>query len=458
MSDAAPSGRPKSERPELDALWMPFTHNRYFKKNPRLIVAAEGVHYTSEDGRQILDGLSGLWCCNAGHRHPKIIEAVKAQLDTLDYAVAFQAHHPSAFELAEKLCNAAPEPFKHVFFTNSGSEACDTALKIALAYHKARGDGSRFRLIGREKGYHGVGFGGISVGGMVANRKAFASALIPGVDHLSHTHNIEQMAYSRGQPTWGAHLAEDLARLIALHDASTIAAVMIEPMQGSGGVIVPPVGYLERIRELCTAHGILLIFDEVITGFGRIGELFSPDRFGVTPDLITFAKGITSGMVPLGGVLVTAEIYDAFMQGPEHMVEFFHGYTYSGHPLACAAGIAALEVYESEELFKRARALEPIFEQAVHALRGESNVVDIRNCGLAAAIDLTPRDGAPSTRAMDVFHYCYDNGLMVRYGGDTIAIGPPLTISEDQLGMIVDTIHRAIRSTAEGSVGLRRSW
>ncbi|MFT4562360.1 MAG: beta-alanine--pyruvate transaminase [Gammaproteobacteria bacterium] len=448
MSDSAPLISPESERPDLNPLWMPFTHNRYFKKNPRLIVAAEGVHYTSEDGRQILDGLSGLWCCNAGHRHPKIVEAVKAQLDTLDYAVAFQVNHPKAFELAEKLCDAAPQDFKHAFFTNSGSEACDTALKIALAYHKARGDGSRFRFIGREKGYHGVGFGGMSVGGMVPNRKAFASAMLPGVDHLPHTHSIEHMAYSRGQPTWGAHLAEDLARLIALHDASTIAAVIIEPMQGSGGVIVPPLGYLERIRELCTAHGILLIFDEVITGFGRIGELFSPDRFAVTPDLIAFAKGITSGMVPLGGVLATAEIYDAFMQGPEHMIEFFHGYTYSGHPLACAAGVAALEVYKSEDLFKRARALEPILEQAVHALRGERNVVDIRNCGLAAAIDLTPRDGAPTTRAMDVFHHCYDNGVMVRYGGDTIAIGPPLTISEDQVGMIVDTIRNAIRATA----------
>lgn len=432
----------------LDPLWMPFTHNRYFKKHPRLVVAAKGVHYTTDDGRQLLDALSGLWCCNAGHRHPKIVEAIKAQLDTLDYAVGFQAHHPKAFELADLLCDRAPAPFKHAFFTNSGSEACDTALKIALAYHKARGDGSRFRLIGREKGYHGVGFGGMSVGGMMPNRKAFASAMIPGVDHLPHTHSLEHMAFTRGQPEWGVHLAEDLARIVALHDASTIAAVMIEPMQGSGGVIVPPAGYLERIREICTQNGILLIFDEVITGFGRLGEIFSPERFGVMPDLITFAKGITSGMVPLGGVLATADIYDAFMQGPEHMVEFFHGYTYSGHPLATAAGIATIDVYESEDMFARARAMEPILEDAVHSLRGEPNVIDIRNCGLAAAIELAPRDGLPSTRAMDVFHRCYDNGVMVRYGGDVIAIGPPLTITEAQIEAIVDAIRQAIRATS----------
>jgi len=448
MNEPAEQLFPEASELNLDPLWMPFTHNRYFKKNPRLVVRAEGVHYTTDDGRQLIDGLSGLWCCNAGHRHPKIIEAVKSQLDTLDYAVGFQAHHPKAFELADLLCDRAPEPFKHAFFTNSGSEACDTALKIALAYHKARGEGSRFRLIGREKGYHGVGFGGMSVGGMVPNRKAFASAMIPGVDHLPHTHNLEHMAFTRGQPEWGAHLAEELSRIVALHDASTIAAVMIEPMQGSGGVIVPPVGYLERIREICTQHGILLIFDEVITGFGRIGEIFSPDRYGVMPDLITFAKGITSGMIPLGGVLATADIYDAFMQGPEHMVEFFHGYTYSGHPLATAAGIATIGVYESEDLFARARALEPVLEDAVHSLRGEPNVIDIRNCGLAAAIELAPRDGAPGTRGMDVFHWCYDNGVMVRYGGDVIAIGPPLTISEGQISTIVDTIQQAIRATS----------
>lgn len=447
MSEPAEEISPAPTRPALDPLWMPFTHNRYFKQHPRLVVEAEGVHYTTEDGRKIIDALSGLWCCNAGHRHPKIVEAVKSQLDTLDYAVAFQAHHPKAFELAERLCDAAPRPFEHAFFTNSGSEACDTALKIALAYHKARGDGGRFRFIGREKGYHGVGFGGMSVGGMPANREAFAAAMIPGVAHLPHTHDLEHMAFSRGQPEWGAHLADELSRLVALHAPSTIAAVIIEPMQGSAGVIVPPVGYLERIRDLCTQHGILLIFDEVITGFGRIGEMFSPDRLGVMPDLITFAKGVTSGMVPLGGVLASADVYDAFMQGPEHMIEFFHGYTYSGHPLAAAAGLAALDVYRSEDLFAQARSLEPVLEEAIHSLRGEANVIDTRNFGLAAAVELTPREGEPTTRAMDVFHWCYDHGVMVRYGGEVIAIGPPLTISAAQIGTIVDAIREAIRKT-----------
>jgi beta-alanine--pyruvate transaminase len=447
MNEPAGQRLPARSQYDLDPLWLPFTHNRYFKQHPRLVVAADGVYYTTDDGRRIIDALSGLWCCNAGHRHPKIVEAVKDQLDTLDYAVAFQVHHPKAFELAERLCEVAPGPFRHAFFTNSGSEACDTALKIALAYHKARGDGSRFRLIGREKGYHGVGFGGLSVGGMAPNRKAFASAMLPGVDHLPHTHSLEHMAFSRGQPSWGAHLADELERLVALHDASTIAAVIVEPVQGSGGVIVPPIGYLERIRELCTQYGILLIFDEVITGFGRIGEFFSPDRLGVMPDLITFAKGVTSGVVPLGGVLVTAEIYDACMQGPETMVEFFHGYTYSGHPLAAAAGLAAIDVYRSEGLFERARGLEPVLEEAVHSLYGEADVVDIRNFGLAAAVEFSPRGAVSGARAMDVFHRCYDNGVMVRYGGDTVAIGPPLTISAVQIAEIVDTIRQAIRAT-----------
>lgn len=432
--------------PDLEALWMPFTHNRYFKKNPRLIAKAEGNHYTTVNGDQVLDALAGLWCCNAGHRHPKIVEAVKAQLDELDYAVSFQTHHPKAFELANKLVATAPAGFSHAFFTNSGSEACDTALKIALAYHKAKGDGGRYRLIGRMKGYHGVGFGGISVGGMPANRKAFASALIPGVDHLPHTYNRQQMAFSRGQPTWGSHLADELDNLVQLHDASTIAAVIVEPMQGSAGVIVPPLGYLERLRELCTKHGILLIFDEVITGFGRLGTGFSSERLGVTPDIITFAKGVTSGMVPLGGTLVTEEIYNAFMQGPEHLVEFFHGYTYSGHPLACAAGLATLDVYREEGLYQQATTLEPVLEDAVHSLRDESGVLDIRNFGLAAAIDLEPRDDLPSARAMAVFHHCFDHGVMVRYTADTIAIGPPLTISSAQIAQIVDTIRKAIRA------------
>ena len=448
MSQAAEYLDPSFALPELEALWLPFTHNRYFKKHPRLVSRAEGMYYSTPDGRKILDGLSGLWCCNAGHRHPRIVEAVKAQLDELDYAMAFQVHHPKAFALASALTTAAPGDFDHVFFTNSGSEAVDTALKIALAYHKARGDGGRFRLIGRAKGYHGVGFGGISVGGMTPNRKAFASALLPGVDHLPHTHDLEHMAFSRDQPAWGAHFADDLERIVALHDASTIAAVIVEPMQGSAGVIVPPRGYLERLRQICDRHGILLIFDEVITGFGRLGELFSPTRLGVMPDIIAFAKGITSGLVPLGGALVRSHIYDAFMQGPEHLVEFFHGYTYSGHPLACAAGLAALEVYRDEGLFERARELEPLLADAVHSLRAEPNVIDIRNLGLAAAVELAPLRDQPSMRAMKVFHHCFDAGVMVRYAGDIIALGPSATASAVEIEKMVDVLKLAIRAHA----------
>ena len=434
-------------QPELEALWLPFTHNRHFKKHPRLVSGAQGMYYTTPDGRRVLDGLSGLWCCNAGHRHPRIVEAVKAQLDELDYAVAFQVQHPKAFALANALTSAAPGDLNHVFFTNSGSEAVDTALKMALAYHKARGEGGRYRLIGRAKGYHGVGFGGISVGGMSANRKAFASALLPGVDHLPHTHNLEHMAYTRGQPAWGAHLADELENIVALHDASTIAAVIVEPMQGSAGVIVPPLGYLQKLRAICDKHGILLIFDEVITGFGRIGEMFSPTRLEVLPDILTFAKGITSGMVPLGGALVRDHVYDAFMHGPEHLVEFLHGYTYSGHPLACAAGLAALEVYRDEDLFARARRLEPLLADAVHALRGEPNVIDIRNFGLAAAVELAPRAEGVSLRAMEVFDRCFEQGLMVRCTSDILALGPAATASEDELGIMVDTLRHALRAT-----------
>ena len=446
MPEPAQESAAPSAHPDLEALWLPFTHNRHFKKHPRLVSGAEGMYYTTPDGRRILDALSGLWCCNAGHRHPRIVAAVKSQLDELDYAVAFQVHHPQAFALANALTAAAPGDLDHVFFTNSGSEAVDTALKMALAYHQARGDGGRFRLIGRAKGYHGVGFGGISVGGMTANRKAFAAALLPGVDHLPHTHSLEHMAFTRGQPSWGAHLADELENIVALHDASTIAAVIVEPMQGSAGVIVPPQGYLERLRAICDRHGILLIFDEVITGFGRLGELFSPTRLNVMPDILTFAKGITSGMVPLGGTLVRRHVYDAFMQGPEHLVEFLHGYTYSGHPLACAAGLAALEVYRDEELFARARRLEPLLAEAIHALRGEPNVIDIRNFGLAAAVEHTPRAGQPSVRAMQVFDHCFENGVMLRYTGDILALGPAATASEDELGIVVDTLRRAIRA------------
>ncbi len=432
----------------LDSLWMPFTHNRLFKRNPRMVVQAEGMHYTTADGRRIVDGLSGLWCCNAGHRHPKIVEAVKHQLDRLDYAPPFQTGHDGAFALAERLTAAAGRDFEQVFFANSGSEAVDTALKIALAYHRARGDSARFRLIGRSRGYHGVGFGGISVGGMPANRAAFTTALLPGVDHLPHTHDLAHMAFSRGQPAWGTHLADELERLVQLHDASTIAAVIIEPMQGSAGVIVPPLGYLERIREICTRHGILLIFDEVITGFGRLGEMFAIDRFSVVPDLIVFAKGVTSGVVPLGGVLVRSAIYEAFMTGPEHLVEFFHGYTYSGHPLACAAGLAALEVYRDEGLYERARALEPRLADAIHSLRGEPHVVDTRNLGLAAAVELESREDAPSVRAMEVFHHCFDHGAMVRYTGDILAIGPALIAEERHVDELVSRLRDAIRAVA----------
>lgn len=448
MSEVVPLPQRGDSAPDLESLWLPFTHNRLFKKQPRLLSRAEGMYYETPDGRRVLDGISGLWCSNAGHRHPRIVAAVKAQLDELDYACAFQTHHPLAFDLATELAAVAPGDLNHVFFVNSGSEACDTALKIALAYHKARGEGGRYRLIGRERGYHGVGFGGISVGGMPANRKAFASALLPGVDHLPHTHDPDKMAFSRGQPTWGAHLADELERLVQLHDASTIAAVIVEPMQGSAGVIVPPLGYLERLREICTRHGILLIFDEVITGFGRLGEWFSPDRFGVQPDLITFAKGVTSGVVPLGGVLVSDAVHDAFMQGPEHLVEFFHGYTYSGHPLACAAGLATLAVYREEEVFNNARDLEPVLEQAVHTLRDEPHVIDVRNLGLAAAVELAPLEGAPSKRALAVFEHCFRHGLMVRYSGDTIALGPAPVASADEIGAIVEGLRDALRACA----------
>jgi len=433
---------------DLEALWLPFTHNRLFKRQPRLVVEASGMHYTTSDGRRIVDGLSGLWCCNAGHRHPKIVEAVTRQLGRLDYAPPFQTMHDKGFELATALAALAPADLDHVFFANSGSEAVDTALKIALAYHRARGDAGRFRFIGRAKGYHGVGFGGISVGGMVNNRKAFASALLPGVDHLPHTHDLAHMAYSRGMPSWGAHLADELESIVQLHDASTIAAVIVEPMQGSAGVIVPPVGYLERLRTICDRHGILLIFDEVITGFGRLGHYFGAERFGVTPDIITFAKGVNSGMVPLGGAIVRKGIHDACMQGPEHVVELFHGYTYSAHPLACAAGLAALEVYREEELMQRARKLEPYLEAAIHSLRGEPHVIDVRNLGLAAAVELEPRPGGASLRAMEVFHRCFDRGAMVRYTGDIIAIGPATIARHTEIDRIVELIRSALREIA----------
>lgn len=430
----------------LEPYWMPFTGNRYFKSNPLMMASAEGMHYTTTDGKRILDGISGLWCCNVGHCHPKIVSAIQSQAATLDYATAFQMGHPGIFELAEKLTDMAPGNLDYAFFTNSGSEAVDTALKIALAYHRVRGEGQRTRLIGREKGYHGVGFGGISVGGMSPNRKMYANTLLPGVDHLPHTHNLSENAYSRGQPEWGAHLADELENIIALHDASTIAAVIVEPVAGSAGVIVPPQGYLQRLRTICDRHGILLIFDEVITAFGRTGSGFGAETFGVQPDLITVAKGLTNGAVPMGAVLVDKDIYAAFMTGPEQAVEFFHGYTYSGHPLAAAAALASIDIYREDGLFERAGEMAPVFENAVHSLQGAPNVIDIRNIGLMAAIELEPRAGEPALRALDAFRRCFDAGVLVRTTSDTIALTPPLIIDEPQIDQIVTTIGQALQS------------
>ena len=432
----------------LEAFWMPFTNNRQFKKAPRLLVSAEGMHYRSHDGRRILDGTAGLWCVNAGHARPKIVEAIKATAQELDFAPTFQMGHPLAFELASRLTAMLPTGFDHVFYANSGSEAVDTALKIALAYHRARGEGQRTRLIGRERGYHGVGFGGISVGGIVNNRKFFGP-LLAGVDHLPHTHDRSKQAFSRGQPEWGAHLADELERIVALHDPSTIAAVIVEPVQGSTGVIVPPVGYLQKLRETCTRHGILLIFDEVITGFGRLGTPFGAQRLEVTPDLITFAKGITNGAVPMGAVFAKQMIHDAFMSGPDHLIEFFHGYTYSAHPLACAAAMATLDVYRDEDLFERAKRLEPIWADAIHSLKGLPNVLDIRTVGLTAAIDLASMPDAFGKRAYTAMHRGFeDYGFMVRNTGETLALTPPLVISEAQIDETVDKLGKLIRAVA----------
>jgi len=431
--------------PDLEAYWMPFTGNRYFKQHPRMISRAEGMYCYTHDGKPLLDAVAGLWCCNAGHCHPKIVEAIKEQAETLDYAMAFQLGHPRVFELANRLVDIAPEGIDYAFFVNSGSEAVDTALKMALAYHRIRGDGARTRLIGREKGYHGGGFGGISVGGISPNRKMFG-AMLPGVDHLPHTHNIEKNAYSKGQPEWGAHLADELENIVALHDPSTIAAVIIEPIAGSAGVLIPPQGYLGRVREICDKYGILLIFDEVICGFGRTGDAFGANRFGVTPDLMTAAKGLTSGTVPMGAVLAKKEIYDTFMTGPENAIEFFHGYTYSGHPLAAAAACATLDVYLGEGLFERARELEGKFEDALHSLKGEPNVIDVRNFGLIGAVELEPIDGQPTARAMKVFRDCFDDGVIIRTTGDTVAFSPPLIIEEAQIDTVIESVRSALQS------------
>lgn len=435
--------------PALRAWWMPFTHNRHFKSHPRLIASGKGAYYTLADGRRVFDGLSGLWCCPLGHSPDRVVEAVQRQVATLDFSPSFQMGHPAAFSLAERIARFAGRANDRVFFVNSGSEAVDTALKIAVAYHRARGESSRTRIIGRERGYHGVGMGGISVGGIAANRKMFAPLMIPGVDHLPHTFDPAQMGYSRGQPTWGAHLADELERIVALHDASNIAAVIVEPMQGSTGVIVPPRGYLERLREICTRHGILLIFDEVITGFGRLGTPFAADFFGVRPDMITFAKAVNNAAVPLGGVLVSEAIHDAFMTGPDHLIEFFHGYTYSAHPLGVAAAHATLDELVGRELIGRAATLAPILEDAIHSLRGEPLVADIRNLGLAAAIDVAPIPGKPALRAFQVFEQALARGLLPRFTGETLALAPPFISTEDEVRGAVETLREALRAAAK---------
>jgi beta-alanine--pyruvate transaminase len=439
---------PAPAQTELDAFWMPFTANRQFKGNPRLLTRAEGMHYWTADDRQILDAVAGLWCVNAGHGRREIADRVARQLTTMEFAPTFQMGHPIAFELANELAKIAPSGMDRVFFTNSGSESVDTALKIAIAYHRARGQGQRTRFIGREKGYHGVGFGGTSVGGMVNNRKFFAGALLPNVDHLPHTLDIGHNAFSRGLPHWGMHLANELERLIALHDASTIAAVIVEPISGSAGVVLPPAGYLKRLREICDKHELLLIFDEVITGFGRIGAPFASQAFDVTPDLMTTAKGLTNGAIPMGAVFAQRKIYEAFMQGPENAIELFHGYTYSAHPAACAAALATLDIYRREDLLTRAATLSPKWEDAVHSIRGAPHVIDIRNYGLIGAVELEPRAGKPGARAFDVFLKCFERGVLVRVTGDTVALSPPLIIEEAQIGQIVETLAEAIRETA----------
>ena len=431
----------------LDAFWMPFTSNRQFKKAPRMLTRSSGMHYFDDKGREILDAVSGMWCVNAGHARPKIVKAIQEQAAELDYAPPFQMAHPKAFELADKLVKLAPAGMGKVFFTNSGSEAVDTALKIAIAYHRARGEGSRTRLIGRERGYHGVNFGGISVGGIVSNRKMFGT-LLAGVDHIRHTHDIARNAFSVGQPAHGAELADDLERLVALHDASTIAAVIVEPVAGSTGVLIPPQGYLQRLREICDKHGILLIFDEVITGFGRTGQPFAAQTFGVTPDLMTLAKGVTNGCVPMGAVLARQSVHDVFMNGPEHLIEFFHGYTYSAHPLACAAGLATLETYADEGLLTRASELQDYFAKAVHSLKGEPHVIDIRNLGLVAGVELSPIAGEPTKRAFSIFLDLYERGMFVRTTGDLVALAPSLIVSRAQIDQIIDGLRGAIRRAA----------
>jgi beta-alanine--pyruvate transaminase len=435
-------------REELEAHWMPFTANRQFKAQPRLLSRAQGMHYWTPEGRQVLDGVAGLWCVNAGHGRQEVADAVKASLEQMDFGPPFQMGHPQSFELANELVKMSPAGMDHVFFVNSGSEAVDTALKIAVQYQRLRGEGTRTRLIGRERGYHGVNFGGMAVGGMLANRKQFSTVMTPGVDHLRHTHDLARNAFSRGLPVHGAELADDLERLVGLHDASNIAAVIVEPIAGSTGVLPPPQGYLQRLRELCTRHSILLIFDEVITGFGRTGTTFAAQAFGVTPDIITMAKGLTNGAVPMGAVLVRKEIYDAFMNGPEGAIELFHGYTYSAHPTSCAAGLATLRIYQRDGLFERVNELAPYWEDALHSLKDLPNVIDVRNFGLVGAVEYAPVAGKPGARGFDVFLRCFENGLLVRSSGDLTALSPPLIIAKGQIDELVGKLGDAIRASA----------
>ena len=430
---------------DLSAYWMPFTANRRFKKDPRILVSAEGMFYKSHDGRDVLDGTAGLWCVNAGHKRSRIVEAVQKQVAELDYAPSFQFGHPKAFELASRLRDLFPGDLDHVFFTNSGSESADTALKIALNYQRARGEGTRTRLIGRERGYHGTGFGGITVGGIVKNRMYFGT-LLTGADHIRHTHDIEHNAFCRGAPEYGAHFADDLERLVALHDASTIAAVIVEPMAGSTGVLLPPKGYLKRLREICDKHGILLIFDEVITAFGRLGAASAAEKFGVMPDIITTAKGLTNAVVPMGAVIVNRKVHDTIIEAADAPIELFHGYTYSGHPVAAAAGLASLDTYMEEGLFENAARLEPYLEDAIHSLKGTRHITDIRNMGLVAAVEMEPRPGAPGERGYEAMVKAYEAGAMVRVTGDIIAISPPLIAEEKHIDQLVDTIRDVISS------------
>ena len=434
--------------PSLEAHWMPFTSNRAFKRAPRLLVSAQGMYYTAADGHQVLDGTAGLWCVNAGHAREPITRAIADAAARLDYAPGFQLGHPGSFELAGRLATILPGDLDHVFFTNSGSEAVDTALKIALAYFQARGEPKRARFVGRQRAYHGVGFGGISVGGLENNKKAFAAQLLPLVDHLPHTHDLSHNAFSRGQPGWGAEFADALEALVAQRGAETIAAVIVEPVAGSTGVLVPPRGYLERLRALCDQHGILLIFDEVITGFGRVGAPFAAQALGVVPDLITCAKGLTNGAVPMGAVAVRRGIYETVVEKAPAGIELFHGYTYSGHPLATAAGVATLDVYRSDGLFERAKALAPKWEAAVHALRGLPHVIDLRNIGLVAAIELEPRAGAPGARAFELFVDCFQRGALVRVTGDVVALSPPLIIAEQEIDQLFAMIADGLRRLA----------